>query len=100
MSDIRINAADLFELRNNWQPDKNGEEKPTLSLEAGIWTTDVGDKSGVLISTFGALSPLIEPRDAVRLAKWLMAAAETLSGEKTQEKRSGQKKRRYDEEDE
>lgn len=98
MSDIKMNTPDLFELRNSGEQQKD-EEPPTLLMEVGMWNTPTGQKSGISVSTFGELAPLVEPRDALRLARWLEAAAETLSGEKRNNDRRGQKKRR-DNEDE
>lgn len=99
MSDIKINTEDLFELRN--ASESKDEEPPTLLLEVGMWHTPNGDKSGISVSAFGEMAPLVEPRDALRLARWLEAAVELLSGEKKKHnERRGQKKRRSDEDEE
>lgn len=99
MSDIKMNTDDVFELQNAGKYAKN-EEPPTLLFEAGLWDTADGQKSGISVSAFGELAPLIEPRDAKRLAKWLEAAADMLSGERRKNgERKGQKKRRDDEDD-
>ena len=98
MSDIKHNTRDLFELVNPVKVSA-GEDAPTLLLEAGIWNTADGNKSGISISTFGELAPLIEPQDARRLAKWLSAAADELSGEKRGKQRNGGKRPRYDDDD-
>lgn len=100
MSDIKTNIPDLFELQNTWQTAKGDEDAPVLLLESGVWHTQKGEKSGISVSVFGDIAPLVEPRDAIRLAKWLLAAAEALSGEKHQERRNGQKKRRHYDDDE
>jgi len=100
VSDIKICTEDVFELRNPANPPP-GEDPPTLLLEAGIWTTADGKKSGISVSAFGELAPLLEPRDAKRLAKWLENAADILSGEKKKHNdRKGPKKRRDYEDDE
>ncbi len=99
MSDIKINTGDTFELVNPIQV-KAGEERPTLLMEVGIWATPDGtNKSGVSISTFGELSPLVEPQDVRRMAKWLMAAADELCGEKNAKNRKGSKRTHYEEDD-
>lgn len=99
MSDIKICTEDMFELRNP-RAVPQGEDPPTLLLEAGTWNTGDGQKSGISVSAFGEFAPLIEPRDAKRLAKWLEAAADLLSGEKKKNgDRRGPKKRRDDEDD-
>lgn len=97
MSDIKKNLPTIFELVNACEDAK--DNPPTLLLSAGIWKTEKGDKSGISISAFGEFDPLVEPQDARRLAKWLLAAADDLSGEKKQKERKNNKKPRYDDED-
>lgn len=96
MSDIKINADDVFELRNPASKEAPNDP-PTLSCEMGVWDSGNGSKSGVTIATYGELSPLVEPHDVRRLAKWLNAAADALMGEKQSKKR---KNNRHYEEDE
>lgn len=97
MSDIKTSTGDLFELVNPIQV-REGEDPPTLLMEMGIWKTPDGtNKSGISVSTFGELSPLVEPQDARRLAKWLLAAADELCGEK---KPKRPKRPRYEDDDE
>ena len=97
MSDIKINVADVFKLQNPLSKDVQ-HDPPTLICEAGVWDSGDGMKSGVLIATSGELSPLVEPQDVRRLAKWLNAAADEMTGEKQNHKR--RKNNRHYEEDE
>lgn len=98
VSDIKTITPDFFEIVNPFVAAK-GEDPPTLLLEVGIWKTDKGNKSGISVSAFGELAPLIEPQDARRLAKWLLAAADELSGEKKSKEKRGSKRAHWDDED-
>lgn len=98
VSDIRLYTDDTLELQNPVAEQK-GEEPPTLLFEVGVWNMPTGQKSGIAVSAFGELAPLIEPQDARRLAKWLLAAADTLSGEKKQKGRKGPRRAHWDDED-
>jgi hypothetical protein len=99
VSDIKISTGDMFELVNPILA-QEGDEAPTLLLEAGVWKTNDGsNKSGISVSTFGELAPLIEPQDARRLAKWLLSAADELSGEKRLKNRKGPKRTHYEDDD-
>lgn len=98
MSDIKTITKGMLELINPVTV-QNEEDRPMLLLEVGLWKTQDGNKSGISVSTFGELAPIIEPQDARRLAKWLLAAADELSGEKKQKDRKGPRRAHWDDED-
>lgn len=91
---IVTNEVDIFELRND-VPVPEGEERPTLLLESGTWNTKQGTISGISVSTFGDVSPLVSPTEARKLAKWLQRAAEELEGD-ARKPRPGSKRSHYD----
>lgn len=97
---IVTNELDIFELRNDI-PVPEGEEQPTLLLESGTWNTRQGTISGISVSTFGDVAPLVSPTEARKLAKWLQRAADELEGDDDRKPRPGSKRSHYelDEED-
>lgn len=101
MPSIINQTADSFELQNIDPAKKNDDEPPTLLAEMGTWRAPAGDQSGVSITVYGELSPLLSVSDARKLAKWLLRAADELEGDTNKHSdRRGQKKRREFEDDE
>jgi hypothetical protein len=96
---IVTNEPDLFELRND-VPVAEGEDPPTVLVEAGTWKTHTGNATGIAITTYGDLAALLSPNEARKLAKWLMKTAERLEGESRSKSRPGSKPSHYDLDDE
>jgi hypothetical protein len=96
---IVTNESDIFELKNEIVPGE-GNDAPTLLLEAGKWKTERGNISGISVSVFGDVSPLISPTEARKLAKWLQRAADELEGAENHKPRAGTKPSHYEQDDE
>lgn len=99
MSSIINQTADIFELQNVNAAQKEADP-PTLLAEAGTWRSPLGNQSGVSVTVYGDMAPLLSVGDARKFAKWLLRAADELEGESKGAERKGQKKRREFEEDE
>jgi hypothetical protein len=99
MSSIINQTADLFELKSV-EKAQDGAETSTLLAEAGAWNSPSGKQSGVSVTVYGDLSPLLSTGEARKFAKWLLRAADELEGEARHADRRGQKKRRFDEDEE
>ncbi len=92
---IVTNELDIFELRND-VPAANGQDQPTILLESGTWNTKTGDVTGICVSVFGDLAPIISPTEARKVAKWLVRAAEELEGANGRKARPGSKPSHYE----
>lgn len=92
---IVTNEVDIFELKNEVAAGE-GNEAPTLLLESGKWKTARGNISGISVSVFGDVSPLISPTEARKLAKWLQRAADALEGADSYKPRAGTKPSHYE----
>lgn len=100
MSSIINQTADLFELQNINAAQKEADP-PTLLAEMGTWRAQDGNQSGVSITVYGDMTPLLSVSDTRKFAKWLLRAADELEGATSRSsERKGQKKRREFEEDE
>lgn len=99
MSPIAHNEPDIFEVRND-VPVAAGEDPPTLLAEVGTWKTPQGNVSGVSVTTYGEVAPLLSPNEARKFSKWLLKAAEELEGTGNQKARPGSKPSHYELDDE
>jgi hypothetical protein len=90
----------MIELRAPSGPVKNGEEPAAVLAELGVWETETGNSTGVVIDLLGDnLPPLLSANDVRKLGKWLLRAAEALDGKPASDKKH-RPRRHYDEEDE
>lgn len=96
---IVTNEIDIFELQND-VPVAKGEDQPTFLAEAGTWKTKTGQITGISVTTYGEVAPLVSPTEARKLAKWLIRAAEDLEGADSRKSRPGSKPSHYDQDDE
>jgi hypothetical protein len=96
---IVTNEIDIFELRNDVLV-AEGEDQPTFLAEAGTWNTKTGRVTGISVSTFGDVAPIVSPTEARKLAKWLVRAAEDLDGAGDRKARPGSKPSHYEQDDE
>ena len=92
---IVTNEDDLFELRND-VPLEDGEDQPTVLVEAGTWKTHNGNTTGIAITTYGDVAALVSPNEARKLAKWLTRTADRLDGESRNKARPGSKPSHYE----
>lgn len=98
MSPIVHNERDIFEARNA-VPVREGEDPPTLLAELGNWRTPQGLVSGVSVSTFGEVAPVLSAIEARKFAKWLHKAADDMEGGNNQRARPGAKRSHYEQDD-
>ena len=83
----------------NFQAGEDPKSAPTLLVQAGDWDfADDGFATGFTFLVTGAVTPLLTPSDARKLAKWLARAADFLDGTKTNNAKKN-RKRHYDDDD-
>ena len=99
MSPVTQFDDDAIEIRPVSPPPPANEEAACLQAQVGTFDTDAGSFSGVSVEAFGFYAPLLSANEARRFAKWLLRAADLLDGSRRHQDRKGQKKRRYDEDD-
>lgn len=98
MSPIVHNARDIFEVRNA-VPVPEGEDPPTMLAELGDWRTPQGQVSGVVVSTFGNVAPILSANEARKFGRWLQKAADELEGGGQTRDRPGSKRSHYEQDD-
>ena len=97
MATVVVNQPDLIEFKN-LAPTGSAENAPTLTAQAGKWKNETGTETGIVIDAYGSEAPLLSPTDARKLAKWLVRAADSIDGVKTDKKKHKQH-RHWDDQD-
>lgn len=89
----------LIEIQAPAGPLKKGEVPAAVLAEVGVWATDTGNNTGVVIDLTGDnLPPILSANDARKLGKWLLRAAEELDGKPANSKKN-RPRRNYDDSD-
>jgi hypothetical protein len=91
---IAVNDADNIQFVNVTAGQE--KEKPTLIIQAGDWDSGGSTEPGIVFDVFGSQAPILTANDARKLAKWLVRAADSLDGFKTNDKKRKPKNHHYE----
>ena len=96
MATLAVNTDRLIQFVNYIGDDS--DKNPTLFVQAGEWKNDGTVEAGIVFDIGGEVAPLLDAKDARKLAKWLTRAADMLDGARNSERKNKQR-HYYEEED-
>lgn len=96
MATLAVNTDKLIQFVNYIGDDAN--KNPALFVQAGEWKNEEAVEAGIVFDIGGEEAPLLDAKDARKLARWLTRAADLLDGSHNSERKNKQR-HYYEEED-
>lgn len=102
MATIAVNNDGMIQFVN-FIADASGRgnqiDAPTLVVQSGEWQNDSATEAGVVFDVAGDQAPILDSKDARKLAKWLQRAADILDGTKNSTRKNKARNYYEDEDD-